>query len=165
MDSSLATPFVFFLSQRRNYRDSIISSKEIFCGPDTEDEIVEGSRRCVKTPSYPFDVYSYFKEKGITEQPDLILVKADATGRTFPRNLGAFKCPKVLLVGVTHFLDQPIRKVIEYAKSEPFDFIIMDVTRHHAHWFREAGLKNVHWLPALEYNPHVRPIKKIPSTH
>ena len=163
MDSSLATPFVFFLSQRQNYRDSIISSKEIFCGPDTEDEIVGGSRRCVKTPSHPFDVYSYFKEKGITEQPDLILVKADATGRTFPRNLGAFKCPKVLLVGVTHFLDQPIRKVIEYAKSEPFDFIIMDVTRHHAHWFREAGLKNVHWLPALEYNPHVRPIKKNPK--
>ena len=158
-----SAPFVFFLSHRQNYRDVILAPNEIFCGPDTEDERTGGRRRCVKTPANPFDAPKLFLDTGITERPDLILVKADATGRTFPRNLGAFKCPKVLLVGVTHFLPQPIRKVIEYAKSEPFDFIIMDVTRHHAHWFREAGFKNVHWLPALEYNPLVRPVKKNPG--
>jgi glycosyltransferase involved in cell wall biosynthesis/Tfp pilus assembly protein PilF len=158
-----STPFVFFLSPRANYRDPILSPSEVFCGPDTEDETVGGRRRCVKTPAKPFDAPKFFEEQGIEERPDLVLVKADATGRTFPRNLGAFKCPKVLLVGVTHFLPQPIRKVIEYAKSEPFDFIIMDVTRHHAHWFREAGLKNVHWLPALEYNPLVRTVRKQPG--
>jgi predicted O-linked N-acetylglucosamine transferase (SPINDLY family) len=162
MDFSLAAPFVFFLSQRRNYRDSIISKAEVFCGPDTEDEKIGNKYRCVKTPAQPFDAASFLNEKGLSLRPDLILVKADATGRTFPRNLGAFKCPKVLLVGVTHFLSQPIRKVIEYAKSEPFDFIIMDVTRHHAHWFQKAGFKNVHWLPALEYNPLIRPVKKNP---
>ncbi len=163
MDSSNTQPFVFFLSPRQNYRDPILSPNEIFCGPDTQDEIAGGRRRCVRTPAQPFDAPKFFSENGISERPDLVLVKADATGRTFPRNLGAFNCPKVLLVGVTHFLPQPIRKVIEYAKSEPFDFIIMDVTRHHAHWFREAGLKNVHWLPALEYNPLVRPVKKNPG--
>jgi glycosyltransferase involved in cell wall biosynthesis/tetratricopeptide (TPR) repeat protein len=161
--SGTSNPFLFFLSPRANYRDPILYPNETFCGPDTKDEIVGGRRRCVKTPAKPFDAPKFFAEQGITEMPDLVLVKADATGRTFPRNLGAFKCPKVLLVGVTHFLPQPIRKVIEYAKSEPFDFIIMDVTRHHAHWFREAGLKNVHWLPALEYNPLVRPVKKHPG--
>lgn len=161
--SGTSNSFVFFLSPRANYRDPIVSPNEIFCGPDTEDESSDGRRRCLKTPAQPFDVEKYFLQKGVSERPDLILVKADATGRTFPRNLGAFKCPKVLLVGVTHFLPQPIRKVIEYAKSEPFDFIIMDVTRHHAHWFREAGFKNVHWLPALEYNPLVRPVKKNPG--
>lgn len=97
---------------------------------------------------------------GLHQDPELILVKADATGRNFPRNLGRFKCPKVLLVGVTHFLAQPIQKLVEYARNEPFDFIIMDVTRHHARWFQEAGFKNVHWLPALEYNPHILDVSR-----
>lgn len=163
MDTPIAAPLVFFLSPRSSYRDVILSPHEIFCGPDVEDQQSDGRWTCVKTPAQAFDAKDFLTQKGFLREPEVILVKADATGRNFPRNLGQFKCPKVLLVGVTHFLAHPIRRVIEYAKSEPFDFILMDVTRHHAHWFREAGLKNVHWLPALEYHARIRPIQRRPA--
>jgi glycosyltransferase involved in cell wall biosynthesis len=81
----------------------------------------------------------------------MVVVKADATQRNVPRNLGAYKCPKVLLVGDTHHPGVPLTSVISYALSEPFDFVILDHTRHHAHWFAKAGLRNVHWIPALDF--------------
>jgi predicted O-linked N-acetylglucosamine transferase (SPINDLY family)/glycosyltransferase involved in cell wall biosynthesis len=162
-DEAVMRPYVFFLSSRSNYRDSIVSPIEIFCGPDARDEFVGGSYRCVKTPAQPFDAPKFLVEKGVVGVPNLILVKADATGRNFPRSLGAFKCPKVLLVGDTHHMQAPIRKLIEYAKSEPFDWIILDHTRHHARWFFEAGLKNVYWIPALDFTFQRREIAARPS--
>jgi predicted O-linked N-acetylglucosamine transferase (SPINDLY family)/glycosyltransferase involved in cell wall biosynthesis len=57
----------------------------------------------------------------------------------------------------------PIRNLIDYAKSEPFDRIIFDHTRHHARWFFQAGLKNLHWIPALDFTFQQRQISARPS--
>jgi glycosyltransferase involved in cell wall biosynthesis len=48
-------------------------------------------------------------------------------------------------------MGQPIRSLIRYAKSEPFDLVIFDHTRHHARLFAEAGIRNLHWLPAVDF--------------
>ena len=154
---------LFFLAPRAIYRDQIISSGEIFCGPDAVDLREDGHWRCVKAPTTPFDVSAFCKDKGIPLQQDVLLIKADATGRNFPRNLGAFNCPKVLLVGDTHHMQGPIRKLIEYAKSEPFDRIILDHTRHHARWFFKAGFENVYWIPALDFTFQKREIAVRPA--
>lgn len=154
---------LFFLASRGIYRDSILSDGEIFCGPDAADLKENGHWRCAKTPAGRFDVVAFCKEKSIALEHDVLLVKADATGRNFPRNLGAFKCPKVLLVGDTHHMQGPIRKLIQYAKSEPFDRIIFDHTRHHARWFFEAGFKKLYWIPALDFTFQRREIAARPS--
>lgn len=109
------------------------------------------SARAIQTPSGSYDAADFFSKNKLTQQPDIVLVKADATGRNLPSNLKTFKCPRVLLVGDTHHMGSPIQKLVAYAKQEEFDRIIFDHTRHHARWFFEAGLKNIHWIPALDF--------------
>ena len=157
---------LFFLAPRSNYRERVLSFKEIFCGPDTETFMSGGDLKSLKMPSGEYDAAAFFSQRAVRDLagvPEFLLVKADATGRNFPRNLAAFKCPKVLLVGDTHHMQAPIRKLIEYAKSESFDRIIFDHTRHHARWFFEAGLENLHWIPALDFTFQKREISARPS--
>ena len=154
--------FLFFLGARPLYRQKILSSQEIFCGPDAETKLVP-SARAIRTPTGSYDTQEFFSKNKITHQPDILLVKADATARNLPSNLKAFKCPRVLLVGDTHHMGMPIQKLVAYAKQEKFDRIILDHTRHHARWFFEAGFKNVHWIPAFDFTFFPRNPSPIPS--
>jgi glycosyltransferase involved in cell wall biosynthesis len=154
--------FIFFLGARPLYRQKILSSKEIFCSPDAETNLVSASR-AIQTPTGSYDAREFFSQKKITQQPDILLVKADASARNLPSNLKAFKCPRVLLVGDTHHMGMPIQKLVAYAKQEKFDRIILDHTRHHARWFFEAGLKNLHWIPAFDFTFFPRTPSPIPS--
>lgn len=151
---------LFFLAPRGNYRSILFSANEVFCGPDTETRRVQGRLATLKTAVGSFDVADVLRELPADQYPEIVVVKADATGRNLPRNLGILRCPKVLLVGDTHHLTHPLRRMIEYARSEPFDCIIFDHTRHHAPFFAEAGLAPLHWLPALDfgYLPRAIPI-------
>jgi len=142
--------FLFFLGARSLYRDKLLSSKEIFCSPDAQTSLA-ASARALQTPVGSYDAAEFFSNNKLIQQPDILLVKADATGRNLPSNLKVFKCPRVLLVGDTHHMGSPIQKLVAYAKQEEFDRIIFDHTRHHARWFFEAGLKNIHWIPAFDF--------------
>lgn len=154
---------LFFLSHQDRYRKPLFSRREVFCSPDTDDRIAGDRVFGLRMPAGAFDVQEAVRRLPAEQQPELVVVKADATRRNFPRNLGSLACPKVLIVGVTHFLTDPIQELIRYAKSEPFDRIILEVTRHHAHWFTEAGLKNVSWLPAVTFGFLDRPLNPAPS--
>jgi len=145
------------------YRRPLFSPHEIFCGPDTDARKVDGRITALKTTPGTFNVADILRQLPAEQQPEILIVKADATGRNFPRNLAQVRCPKVLLVGDTHHMDQPLSKVLNYARSEPFDFIVFDHTRHHAHFFAEAGLKALHWLPAVDYGYVGRELVARPS--
>jgi hypothetical protein len=43
----------------------------------------------------------------------------------------------------------PIARLVKYALSEPYDYYILDHNRQHAHWYLEAGLRNIVCIPAL----------------
>jgi glycosyltransferase involved in cell wall biosynthesis len=136
---------------------------EIFCGPDAGDSGDDVMLRSVRTEAGSFDVQGVLKRIPAGQRPDYVVVKADATGRNLPRNLAAFPGPKVLLVGDTHHMDRPIQSLIRYARDEPFDFVIFDHTRHHARFFAEAGLRNLFWLPALDYGFVHRKLNPAPA--
>lgn len=154
----------FFLSHQDSYRTPLFSTQEIFCGPDTDARTTaDGRVLALRTSAGVCDAAEIVRQLPAGQRPELVVVKADATARNFPRNLSALRCPKILLVGDTHHLAQPLSRVINYARSEPFDFIIFDHTRHHAHFFAEAGLKSLHWLPALDYGYVHREISASPS--
>ena len=154
---------LFFLSAKETYRQPLFSSEEIFCGPDTDARAAAGRVQALRTPAGSFDVRDVLRALPASQQPEIVIVKADATGRNFPRNLAALRCPKVLLVGDTHHMAQPLSTVIEYARSEPFDFIIFDHTRHHARFFAEAGVHPLYWLPAVDYGYVERQISAAPT--
>jgi hypothetical protein len=78
-----------------------------------------------------------------------VIVRAEAVGDCMPTNLETFKCDTVLLVGDTHHWAGGLVRLLRYARAEPFHAAILDYTRHHAHFFMEAGVSCVRWLPGL----------------
>ena len=78
---------LFYLAPKDFYRSAIVSSREIFCGPDCETT-QDGSRiLTVKTPQRKQDVATLISDLPQNQKPDLILVKVDGSGRFFPVNL------------------------------------------------------------------------------
>lgn len=94
--------------------------------------------------------------------PELIFIKADATKRVNISNLHYLPGRKVLLMGDTHHMHEPLKTMLHYALSEPFDLISSEHDRHHLSLFREAGLQNIFWLPCFTMNPYMhQPIKPV----
>ncbi len=154
---------LFFLAQRDNYRAPLFSANEVFCGPDASSESTGGRPTVVQCPLGEFDISDFIRATSGLAKPELLIIKIDASLRCCPRNLFKLKCPKVLIVGDTHHMGNPLERVIRYALSEPFTHIIMDHTRHHAHFLMEAGLKNVHWIPAVDFSFLPREVCARPS--
>lgn len=146
----------FFLSSRDAYRPMLFSQNEVFFGPDCETVKENSLFRTIKTPGGVFDIKEIVGMLPENQQPEVIFVKADATGRNFPVNLSFFKCPKLLILGNTQHLKMPIQSLIKYALQEKFEFILSDHKRHHLHYFKEAGFENVSWLPGFNIWPHER---------
>ena len=155
---------LFFLAQRDNYRAPLFSTNEVFCSPDAFSESTGGRPTVVQCPLGEFDISDFIRTSPGLTNPELLIVKIDASLRCCPRNLFKLKCPKVLIIGDTHHMGRPLERVIRYALSEPFTHIIMDHTRHHAHFLMEAGLKNVHWIPAVDFSFRPREVRSQPST-
>ncbi len=165
MDSITNPPHVlaFLPLPKVAYRDPMFSPREIICGPDAQRCVEDGRVLSLRTPAGFHDAGDILGLLPAAQQPDMLVVKADASRRNLPRNLRAFDCPKILLVGDTHLQKAPLQHVIRYAQSEPFDFIVFDRTRHHAQWFARAGLRNLHWLPALEFRYVPRNLRLSPT--
>ncbi|PTY02877.1 glycosyltransferase [Opitutaceae bacterium EW11] len=154
---------LFFLSSKQAYREPLFSTNEVFCSPDAFPAWDNGRITAYQTPTGAYDVRDVAHKLTDGGKPELVVVKADATLRNCPRNLARLKCPRVLIVGDTHHLQQPLQKLIRYAREEQFDAVIFDHTRHHALYFIEAGVRNVQWIPAVDYAFHSREPSAAPS--
>jgi glycosyltransferase involved in cell wall biosynthesis len=154
---------VSFLAPREAYRPIIISPREVFCSPHCETKIAEGNYQNIQTHSGVYDINTIIEKLPQSQKPDLIVVKADATGGNFPINLKSISCPKLLICGNTQHLSKPIQTLVEYATEEQFDFIMSDHKRHHLHYFKEAGFEKVFWVPGFNINPHPQPTNLTPK--
>jgi hypothetical protein len=96
-----------------------------------------------------YDLDATMRHAGVTEPPDLIVVLTSSSGVNQPVNLGAFRCPKLLICGDTHHMHRPIRSLIDYARVEAFDAVASVYDRHHLHWFLSAGFSSCAWLPGI----------------
>ncbi len=100
-----------------------------------------------------YDVEALLEKLPSNWHPDLFVAKVDSFFNLVPRNVEALKCPKILILGDTHHGFNPLNKMIEYAKSEKYDFYITDHKRHHLWYYWLAGIKNLYWLPSLFLYP------------
>jgi len=151
---------VFLLGPRALYRRHLVSTREIVCGPDMETTFANGRLTTLNVPVGRHDLRKIVDWLPADQKPELVVVKADASWRNLPTHLDGLSCPKVLLVGDTHHMQAPLRRVLSYAGSEPFDFVVIDHTRHHGHYFVEAGFDKVAWLPAFDLSPHAVPERR-----
>ncbi|MBF0373113.1 MAG: glycosyltransferase [Alphaproteobacteria bacterium] len=146
----------FYLGHRGHYRDVMFSPDEVFVSPHCEDSQDARGVRTLRSPPGRHDIRGILARLPRAQHPDLVVVKIDATLGNIPQNLSALSCPKVLVLGDTHHLDEPIRRLLDYAVDERFDRIITDCNRQHLHYFFAAGFPRVHWLPHLTWRPNWR---------
>jgi hypothetical protein len=148
-----AAPVLLFAGHRGYYRHPLFHENELYCSHFSEDH--DGQWHSFR--GY-FDVAAYLKTLPAPwNDPSLLLVSYDSLHVSIPQNLAAVKCPKVLLLGDTHHQTGPLQHALHYTRSEPFDLILLEYSRHHAHFLLEAGLRQVRWLPAFTLSPFEHP--------
>lgn len=147
-------PILFATHTSPGYMDPPrLSADQLVCGPGRPDHSQGDRMVSLRTDLGSYDLAAVIDRLPAAQRPDLVVVRADATRRNRPGNLAGVKAKRVLLIGDTHHGRAPIAGLIRYAKSEPFDLILLDYTRQHAHFFIEAGLRPVRWLPAFAIDP------------
>lgn len=112
-----------------------------------------------RTPIGVYDLKVALESQRLPTRYDLVVVYADASHTNFPLNLGAFDCPKLLVVGDTHHLESPLRRMVEYATDARYDFVVSICNRQHLHWFTAAGFSRVAWFPSLAVRHVPRPLQ------
>ncbi|EIQ00310.1 hypothetical protein OpiT1DRAFT_04853 [Opitutaceae bacterium TAV1] len=130
-----------------------LGDEQINCGPDWENRKENGRVVSLRTPVGSYDLAALASRLPPEQKPDAVVCLVDASRRNTPRNLRAFKCPRVLLVADTHHLRSPLTGMLNYIAAETFDRIVLLYDRHHAGIFRAAGVKNLFWFPGLTF-PH-----------
>ncbi|MGQ0627566.1 MAG: glycosyltransferase [Phycisphaerales bacterium] len=140
---------VCFGHERAYYRDVIVSERETYVSLDARPG-VEGE---VQPESRLYDAEKLVASLPSERRPDLIVTRIDATLRCAPVNVAALGIPSVLVVGDTHHQSTPIRTCLAYAMTNPHDLVIGEFNRQHLHFFQEAGVRNVRWLPSFTLSP------------
>jgi Glycosyl transferases group 1 len=131
-----------------------LGDPQVNCGPDWPNECApDGNVQSIKTPLGEYDLAAVAGRLPPGQRPELVVCLVDSSWRNVPRNLGGFKCPRVLLVADTHHLTSPIIGMLQYVSSEPYDQIVFLYDRHHASLFHSVGFRNLHWFPGLTF-PH-----------
>lgn len=134
----------------------LLSERQITVGPRVRRDQVQGPLDGF-TPFGRHDLLAALKDSGLPTQFDAIVVATDSSLTNLPVNLEAFDCPKILCVGDTQHLWNPIRTLIDYAKAVRYDFVFSANNRQHLHWFIEDGFSNVAWLPGIKVRDWDRP--------
>ncbi len=138
------------------YRCPLIpGSNQLFIGPDVNSE--------KRSPQFPvmrlqpewlngFELAKVLQQ--IPWEPDITFVKADASCRNHLKAIKALPGIKILLMGDTHHLKEPLQTMLSYANNEPWDLISSEHDRHHLPLFTKAGLEKLIWLPCFTMNPY-----------
>ncbi len=123
----------------------------IICGPDYPDSwSVTGQLESVNTPfGKPYNVAALAHAIPLDQKPDLLIARVDCKLGNHPANVRALTIPKVAILGDSHHLTKPIETLVNYTFNERYDYFILDHNKQHAHWYFEAGIRNLLWLPAL----------------
>jgi hypothetical protein len=131
-----------------------LGDEQINCGPDWKDERDPSGRvTSLSTPLGSYDLAAVASRLPAEQAPDLVVCLVDASWRNLPRNLGAFKCPRVVLVGDTGHMQSPLVRMLQYLSTEPYHRVVLPYDRHHASIFRTAGFTRLHWFPGITF-PH-----------
>lgn len=141
-------------SAARHMLPPTLGEEQVVCGPDWPNAKAPGGRVVsLATPVGEYDLAAVSARLPLAQVPDVVVCLVDSAGRNRPRNLDAFRCPRVLLIADTHHQESPLIGLLRYAAGEPFERLVFLYDRHHAGCFAAAGFTNLFWFPGLTF-PH-----------
>ena len=132
----------------------VLAEQQIIIGPNYPNHIEGRLVRTLNTPWGRFDIGALVSALPAEQQPDITIVLSDAFQNCVPVNLGAVPGHKVLLVADTHHGNVPLRTLLDYARREPFDRIVLTHDPHHLHWFMEADIAPTTYIPNVNCAYH-----------
>jgi hypothetical protein len=142
---------LFFTHAPPQYLPEVfLDPAETVAGPHYRNWRRDGHWKYLNAPSGAFDASSWLRDHLPNQMPDGIVVHADATLGCLPMNLPE-ACLRILLVGDTHHLQRPLQNLVAYAQKARFDAVIL-WNRQHAHFFLQAGIMQVFWMPGLVFS-------------
>jgi hypothetical protein len=130
---------------------------------DPPIEAVEAGK-AIALPHGKFGIKLILKQLPSGWWPDLVSISSTlmlVQNPPIPVGIPSLTCPSVMKLIDSHHMPRPIQNLIEYAKSVGCQYHWTGYTRHHIHFFVEAGLPNVFWMPgAISIPPYVpEPVK------
>ncbi len=125
--------------------------------PHPPQEAVKAGR-AIAVPSGEFSVDRVLKKLPSDYQPDIVNISARNVNFK-PIGLHRFGCPTVMKIGDTfHWGDGSLSGIVKYCQQLQCDYHWVYQGVQHLHFFVEAGLKNVFWLPGtMAIDPYIPP--------
>jgi len=144
------------------YSDNMVICSPFY--PDSQDK--QGNIRSICLPEKQhYDLAALINSLPPAQQPDLVIIRLDSTFQHIPGNVHAISQPTIGMIGDTHHMRRPLQTMLDYLLRERFDHLLIDHTPQHTHWFSEAGLSPIVWLPGtLLADQWITPCKK-PDPH
>ena len=139
----------------------VLSKRQIVVGPNYPTRSEDGRIQSLKIPHGRYDMAALISSLPANHRPELIVVLADSYQQCVPENLAAVPCRRILLVADTHHGQNPLQKMLAYARQEPFDQIVLIHDPHHLHWFTEAGIAPTVYIPNPNVHHFPRPFNKL----
>jgi hypothetical protein len=107
--------------------------------------------RAIRLPQGKFDIRLILDQLPSNWKPDLIFMTsslARVNNCPIPTGFQNLSCPSILKLYDSHYPGRQIQKLIEYAKAVncKYNYVIYD--RHHLHFYQEAGLLRLFWMPS-----------------
>ena len=118
----------------------VISERQIVVGPNHPTSSEGGRIPSLKIPHGRYDMAGLISLLPSDQRPELIVVLADSYEQCVPVNLAAVRGRRIRLVADTHHGQNPLQKMLGYARQEPFDQIVLIHGQQHLHWFTEAAI-------------------------
>ncbi|MDM3850568.1 MAG: glycosyltransferase [Aphanizomenon gracile PMC627.10] len=123
------------------------------CNNPPEEAVNSG--KAIALPRGEFDVMELLSQMPSNWKPDILCISSAISllkDTPVPRKLHKLDCPSIMKLADSHHnlcqpTFQPIRRLIEYANLVKCQYNYTTYNRQHIHFYREAGLPNVFWVP------------------
>ena len=107
--------------------------------------------KAIPLPRGKFDIGRILEKLPSKWHPKLIHVTSSLArikNGPIPTGFQNLNCPSVLKLYDSHYPNRQIQTLIEYAKAVncKYNYVIYD--RHHLHFYKEAGLPRLFWMPS-----------------
>lgn len=126
-----------------------LSVNTIVTGPNCKDIKTKfGHFISVRSPRGLYYISTVLKKFSNDYHPDIFLCHSDSTMQNLPTGLDVLNCKKIMFLGDTHHMHQPLQKLINYASFNEYDTYIAYCHKHHLHFFYERNSqKRFFFLP------------------
>ena len=132
--------------------------------PNPLPEAVKAGK-AIPIPKRKFSIDLILKKLPSDFSPDVVYLSARKMN-FMPQGLERLNCPKVMKLGDTYQLsDGSLSEMIEYCQILDCDYHWIYQGVQHLHFFKEAGLKNVFWLPGTIVTDYFVPKKNGSKTY